>query len=97
MFADGNFAKHYTEVMLNTLTKTGYYKPTNQIKYYCWWNGLPIAGNYERGLFSSKPDSFMVFEREMSVRFDKMIGNAGESVRGKLGKVRTRLIFGYEN
>ena len=84
MFADGNFAEHYTEVILNTRTKTGYYRPTNQIKYYRWWKGLPIAGDYERGLFLSEPDSFMVFEREMSVRFGKMIGNAGESVREKL-------------
>ncbi len=94
MFADGNFAEHYTEVVLNTLTKTGYYRPTNQIKYYCWWRGLPIAGDYERSLFLSEPNSFVMFEREMSMRFDEMTGNAGESVREKL---RHEDFFGYEN
>ena len=48
-------------------------RPTNQIKYYCWWKGLPIAGNYERSLFLSEPNSFVMFEREMSMRFDEMI------------------------
>ncbi len=72
LFADGNFAEHYTEVMLSTLSKTGYYRPTNQIKYYCWWKGLPIAGDYERGLFLSEPNSFVMFEREMSMRFDEI-------------------------
>ena len=43
LFADNNFAERYTEIMLNTLTKSGYYKPTNQIEYYCWWKGLLIA------------------------------------------------------
>ncbi len=36
LFTTSNFAEHYTEVMLNTLTKMDYYKPTNQIEYYCW-------------------------------------------------------------
>ncbi len=81
LFADDNFAEHYTEVMLNTLTKSGYYKPTNQIEYYCWWKGLPLANDNERNLFLSKPNSFIVFEREMDVRFREMILNAGGSVR----------------
>ena len=45
-----NFAEHYTEVILNTLIKVGYYKPTNQRKdelRYCWWKGLPLSGVYE--------------------------------------------------
>ncbi len=67
--------------MLNTLTKSGHYKPTNQIEYYCWWKGLPLTNDNERNLFLSKPNSFIVFEREMDVRFREMILNAGGSVR----------------
>ncbi len=81
LFADGNFAEHYTEVMLNTLTKMDYYKPTNQTEYYCWWKGLRISDDYMRILFLSEPNSFVMFEREMNVRFREMILNAGGSVR----------------
>jgi hypothetical protein len=71
LFAVSNLAEHYTEVILNTLTKVGYCKPTNQRKgelRYCWWKGLPLCGSYERDLFLSEPNSFIVFEREMNVR-----------------------------
>ncbi len=32
LFAVSNFTEHYIEVILNTLTKMNYYKPTNQIE-----------------------------------------------------------------
>ncbi len=47
LFADGNFAERYTEVMLNTLTKTGYYRPTNQIKYFSL-HPLPFLWNLDK-------------------------------------------------
>ena len=82
LFADGNFAEHYAKVVLNTLTKMDYYKPTNQIEYYCWWKGLPLSDDYERNLFLSEPNSLIAFEREMDFRFrEMMIGNAGEPIR----------------
>ncbi len=81
LFADNNFAKHYTEIMLNTLTKSGYYKPTNQIEYYCWWKGLLIANVNKKNLFFSGPNSFLVFEREMDVRIRKLIKDVRESLR----------------
>ncbi len=44
----------------NTLTKAGYYNPTNQCKceleYYCWWKGLSLANDYEKRLFLSEPN-----------------------------------------
>ncbi len=83
MFADGNSTEHYTEVILNTLTKAGYYKPTNQRKgglRYCWWKGLPLCSTYERDLFLSEPNSLIVFDRAMCMRFSEMIINTEESV-----------------
>ncbi len=83
MFATSDFAEHYTEVILNTLTKVGYYKPTNRRRGelgYCWWKGLPLSGVYERDLFLSEPNSLMVFEREMCMRLSKMIENTEEPI-----------------
>ena len=85
LFADGNFAEHYTEIMLNTLTKSGYYKPTNQIEYYCWWKGFLSANVNEKNLFLNGPNSFLVFEREMNDRIRLIIKDIKESY-----KVRTR-------
>ena len=94
LFADGNFAEHYAEVMRNTLTKMDYYKPTNQIEYYCWWKGLPLANDNERILFLSEPNSFIMFEREMNVRFtNEVIGNVGEPIRERLSRIDNSLIF----
>ena len=70
--------------MLNTLTKMGYYEPTNQIKYYCWWKGLPLTGNNEKRLFLSKPNLFAMFEREMDSRFSEVAGNVAEPIRERL-------------
>ena len=65
----------------------GYYKLTNQRKRelrYCWWKGLPLCNIYERDLFLSEPNSLMVFERGMNMRFSEMIGNTGEPIRERL-------------
>ena len=77
LFADDNFTEHYTEIMLNTLTKSGYYEPTNQIEYYCWWKGLPLAN-------VNDINSFLVFEREMDVRIREMIKDVGGSLRERI-------------
>ena len=82
LFANNNnFTEHYTEIMLNTLTKSGYYKPTNQIEYYCWWKGLPLDYSKDIKLFLSKPNSFLVFEREMDVRIKNLIRDTEELFR----------------
>ena len=56
LFAVGNLAKHYVEVMLNALTKSGYYKPDAEPEYCCWWKGLPLSNLYERDVFLGGPD-----------------------------------------
>ena len=81
LFADDNFAEHYTEIMVNTLTKMNYYKPANQIECHCWRKGLPLSNKYERDLFLSESNSLMMFEREMDVRFREMVLDIGELVR----------------
>ena len=69
--------------MLNTLTKTDYYRPTNQ-REGCWWKALPLSNVYKRDLFLSGPNSLMVFEREMDVRFGKMIDEIEKPIRERL-------------
>ncbi len=73
--------------MLNTLTKSGYYKPTNQIEYYCWWKGLPLNYSKDIKLFLSKPNSFLVFEREMDVRIKNLIKDTEELFRERIVRV----------
>ncbi len=86
LFAVGNFAEHCAKVISHTLTKMNYYKPTNQIKYYCWWKGLPITNNYEKRLFLSKPNSFIMFEREIGARFREMIFDVRRSLRERFSQ-----------
>ncbi len=73
LFAVGNLAKHYVEVMLNALTKSGYYKPDTEPEYCCWWKVLPLSNLYEIDLFLGGPDSVLMFHRKMGLRYRKMI------------------------
>ncbi len=83
LFSSSNLAEHYTEVMLNVLTKSGYYKP-NAEPEYCWWKGSPLSDVYERDVFLGGPNSILVFHRDMGLRFRKMIVDIETPIRERL-------------
>ena len=84
LFAVGNLAEHYVEVILSTLTESGYHKPDAESEYCCWWKGLPLSGIYERDFFSGGPNSVLVFGREMNIRYGEMINNIEIPIREML-------------
>ena len=83
LFAVSNLAEHYAELILNVLTKAGYYKP-NAESEYCWWRGLPLSDAYERDVFLGGPNSVLVFHREMGLRFRKTIVDIESPIRESL-------------
>ena len=88
LFAAGNLAEHYVEVMLNSLTKSGYYKPDAEPEYFCWWKGLPLSNTYEIDLFLGGPDSVLMFHRKMGLRYRKMIVDIEAPVREDIRRGR---------
>ena len=74
LFANGNFVEHYTEVMLNTLLKMGYYNKHDNHQTNNCWIYLPPALDYKMSLFQSEPNSFVVFDRDMCLSFVKIRG-----------------------
>ncbi len=69
LFTDGDFAEHYTEVILNTLLKMGYYNKFDKYQKNRWWRDLPPALAYKIDLFQSEPNSFVLFDRDMCLSF----------------------------
>ena len=88
LFAVGNLAEHYVEVVLNALTKSGYYKPDAEPEYFCWWKGLPLSNVYERDVFLGGPNSVLVFYRKMGLRFRKMIVDIEAPIRENIRRGR---------
>ena len=94
LFAVGNLAEHYVEVVLNALTKSGYYKPDAEPEYFCWWKGLPLSNVYERDVFLGGPDSVLVFHRKMGLRLRKMIVDIEAPIREDIRRGRCAEVVG---
>ncbi len=73
LFAFGNFAKHYAEVMINSLTKTNYFDEFVSCEREWWWDRLCFAFYYEIELFSFGMESFMVFGKLMCLEFEMIV------------------------
>ena len=70
LFAIGNFAEHYAEVMINSLIKTNYLKEFVSCEREWWWGRLSFAFYYETELFSFGMDSFVLFEKVIYLKFE---------------------------
>ena len=70
LFAVGNFAEHYAEVMINSLTKTNYFNEFVSCEREWWWDRLCFAFYYETELFSFGMESFMVFDKVICLKFE---------------------------
>ncbi len=73
LFAVGNFAKHYAEVMINSLTKTNYFNEFVSCEREWWWDRLCFAFYYEIELFSFGMESFMVFDKVICLKFEMIV------------------------
>ncbi len=70
LFAIGNFVEHYTEVMINSLTKTNYFSKSVSCEREWWWDILYSAFDYEVSFFSFGMDSFTVFDKVLCLKFE---------------------------
>ena len=73
LFAVGNFAQHYAEVMINSLTKTNYLNEFVSCVREWWWDRLCFAFNYEIELFSFGMESFAVFYKLVCLKFETIV------------------------
>ena len=70
LFAISNFAEHYAEVMINSLTNTNYLKDFVSCEREWWWDRLCFAFYYETELFSFGMDLFTYFDKMICVKFE---------------------------
>ena len=70
LFAVGNFAEHYAEVMTNSLIGTNYLSEFVYCEREWWWSRLCFAFDYEIELFSFGMSSFDVFYKLLCLKFE---------------------------
>ena len=73
LFAEGNFADHYSDVMTNSLKNTSYLRGFVSCKKEWWWDDLCLAFYYETELFTFWMDPFEVFEKMICLRFELVV------------------------
>ncbi len=73
LFAVDNFAKHYAEVMTNSLIRTNYLSEFVSCEREWWWDSLCFAFDYEIELFSFGMRSFEVFRKLMCLKFETIV------------------------
>ncbi len=73
LFAVGYFVKHYVEVMINSLTKTGYFSEFVSCERKWWWSRLHFAFCHEIELFLFGMESFMVFDKLICYEFEMIV------------------------
>ncbi len=78
LFAVGNFAEHYTEVMKSSLIGTNYFSEFVGCEKEWWWSRLCFAFDYEIELFSFGMRSFDVFYKLLCLKFEAVVYEVGE-------------------